>query len=65
MKKTKIDVHKIVAETRQINKELRKGIPNTKLSKSDRQEIINELEETIALAESIKADVQNEKAKRA
>ena len=65
MKQIKIDVKKIVAETRQINKELRENIPNVKISKSGRQEIIKELEETIALAESIKADINSDKAKRA
>jgi len=65
MKKTKIDVKKLVAEAKQINKELREGIPNAKISEAGRQEIIKEIEETIALVEAIKAENQKEKAKRA
>ena len=65
MKKTKINVQEIIKTIDNAFDKLEKGIPNAKISKSGKQEIIKELEETIALAESIKADISRDKAKRA
>ena len=62
MKKTEINVQKIVAEVRQVNKELREGMNVAKLSKSDKEEIVKELEEVIALAETIKSNSTIEQA---
>ncbi len=65
MKKTKINVQKIINTIDNALDKLEKGIPDAEISKSGKQEIIKELEETIALAESIKTDIQADKAKRA
>ncbi|MFK7980179.1 MAG: hypothetical protein AB8G86_09385 [Saprospiraceae bacterium] len=65
MKKTKINVQKAINTIDNALDKLEKGIPNAKISKLGKQEIIKELEETIVLAESIKANIQKEKAKRA
>jgi len=65
MQKTKINVDKVISEMDKAYQELRKGIPNAKLTKSEAKEITTQLEDVIALAESIKADVAKEKAKRA
>ncbi len=65
MKQTKINVQKVINTIDGAFDRLEKGIPNTKISKSGKQEIIKELEEAIALAESIKANIQTDKAKRA
>ena len=44
---------------------LEKGIPNAELTKEEANDITAQLEDVIALAESIKADSQNDNAKRA
>ena len=65
MKKTKINVNKIIAELDKTHQELREGIPKAKLTKEDAKEITAQLEEVIALAESIKAENARDKAQRA
>lgn len=55
MKKTKINVQEVINTIDNALDKLEKGIPTAKISKLGKQEIIKELEETIALAESIKA----------
>jgi len=65
MKKTKINVPEVIKTIDNALDKLEKGIPNAKISKLGKQEIIKELEEAIAIAEAIKVENQKEKSKRA
>ena len=58
----KINVRAIIELT---HNKLKKAIPKAKFTKEEKQEIIEDIEEAIAIAESIKADIQKEKIKRA
>ena len=65
MQKTKINVQEVISTMDAAMDKLEQGIPNAKLTKNESKEITAQLEDVIALAESIKADIQNDKAKRA
>jgi len=65
MSKPKINVRAIIEQSRITHNELKEAIPKAKFTKKEKQEIIKDIEEAIALAESIKVDNQKEKAKRA
>jgi len=65
MKKTEINVKEITSKIDGAMDKLEQGIPNTKLSKKDAKDIAAQLEDVIALAESISADSHKDKAKRA
>lgn len=65
MQKTEINVQEIINEIDGAMDRLAQGIPNAKLTKEDAKDITEQLEDIIALAESIKADSQNNKAKQA
>ena len=65
MSKPKIDVRAIIEQSRINHAELKEGIANANLTKAEKQEIIDEIKDVIALAESLKAENANEKAKRA
>ncbi len=57
MPKTKIDVKAIVKESKEITQQIKDGLTTTNLTKEESNHITNELEEAIALAEQIKADI--------
>ncbi len=65
MKKTAINVKEVISKMDGAMDKLEQGIPNAKLSKKDAKDIAAQLENVIALAESIKADSHKDKAKRA
>ena len=65
MSKPKINVQAIIEKSRITHNELKEAIPKVKFTKEEKQEIIKDVEEAIALAESIKTNIQKEKAKRA
>lgn len=56
----------IIIEQSKINHaELKEALPKAKFTKAEKKELIKEIEEAIAIGESIKADINNEKTKRA
>jgi|GEM_PF-4501225 len=65
MRKTEINVKGVISKIDGAMDKLEQGIPNAKLSKKDAKDIAAQLEDVIALAESIKADNHMDKAKRA
>ena len=65
MSKSKINVRAIIEQSRITHNELKEAIPKVKFTKAEKQEVIKDIEEAIALAESIKADIQIDKTKRA
>ncbi len=65
MRKTAINVKEVISKMDGAMDKLEQGIPNAKLSKKDAKDIAAQLEDVIALAESIKVENYKDKAKRA
>ncbi len=61
MPKSNVDVKSIVKESKEITVRLKDGIVTSKLSKADKTELISDLEEVVALAENLKADIIQQK----
>ena len=60
MEKTKINAKTIIKELSVARGELKEGILNAKLSKEGKENVANYLKEVIALAEKMKADLEEE-----
>ena len=60
MEKTKINAQTIIKELSIARGELKEGILNAKLSKEGKENVANDLKEVIALAEKMKADLEEE-----
>lgn len=54
MKKTAIDISKVMSTMDKAIEELKEGIPTAKLTKRAKKEIKEDLEEVIAMAEALK-----------
>ncbi|MEM6318605.1 MAG: hypothetical protein AAF960_13120 [Bacteroidota bacterium] len=65
MQKTKIDVQEVVSTIDKAIDKLEKGIPNANLTKEEAKDISVQLEEVIALAESMKSENAKDNAQRA
>ena len=65
MRKTTINVKEVISQMDGAMDKLEQGIPSANLSKKEAKDIAAQLEDVIALAESIKADNQKDKVKRA
>ena len=61
MEKTKVDVNKVIKELEIARNELKEGIINAKLTKIGKENVANDLNEVIALAEQMKANLNNNK----
>lgn len=61
MEKTKVDVSKVIKELEVARNELKEGIINAKLTKISKENVANDLNEVIALAEQMKANLNNNK----
>jgi len=61
MQKTKIDVDKSIRIMDTALDELKEGICNPNFTEADRDDIRTQLEDVIALAEQIKADIATDK----
>ena len=59
MQKTEINIKKIASTIDGAIDRLEQGIPNAKLSKKDAKDIAAQLEDVIALAESLKTEHQD------
>ena len=64
IKKAAIKVKEVISQIDGAMDKLEQGIPSAKLSKKDTKDIAAQLEDVIALAESIKADNCKDKTKR-
>ena len=60
MEKTKINAQTIIEELSVARGELKEGILHAKLSKEAKENVANDLKEVIALAEKMKADLEEE-----
>jgi len=61
MRTSKINIKSIIKESKEINLQLKEGISNATLSKTDKEELIDDLEDLVALVEQIKADIPKQK----
>ena len=61
MEKTKVNVHKVIKDLEIARNALKEGIINAKLTEVGKQNVSNDLKEVIALAEQMKADLNNNK----
>ena len=61
MRTSKIDIKSIIKESKEINRQLKEGVSNAALSKTDKAELVADLEDIVALVEQIKADIPKQK----
>ena len=57
MPKTKIDVQVLVRESKEITQKISEGLTTSTFTKEESDNITKELEDAIALAEQIKAEI--------
>ena len=61
MPKTNIDVKTIVRESKEITQKIKEGLTSSTFTAEESDSITKELEEVIALAEQIKAEILKQK----
>jgi len=57
MPKTNIDVNALIKESKEITQKIKEGLTTSTFTKEESDNITKELEETIALAEQMKAEI--------